>query len=474
MLALAAAIPFLAALLSFLLKGHRNLIALLIGAATLHLGLVVSFWVKTPMPFEPLSLELDGAGQLVLTVASIVFFAVSLYTPGYLLGKGMEVTKTYVACALVMLGAMTISASTLHLGILWVAVEASTLAGAPLLAHRTTPSKLEATWKYLLLCSVGVALALLGTIFLGIGATQTPTPISGLTVSELTRVAPEISGVWLRMAFVLLLVGYGTKMGLAPVNAWVPDAYSEAPSTASALFSGAISNTAFLGIWRSTAVMNEAGLGDFAGNLLIGFGMTSLLLAAVFILKQKDLKRMLAYSSVENYGLLALGLGLGGVGAYGSMLHMVAHSLAKAMLFMVAGNILVACGTRSVKDLGGLLARAPKTGVIFAAGFFAVAGSPPFMLFWSELSILRATMQRPFVAVLSVAILGVIFIGMTNICIKVLQGVPAVGTAVPERAAEPASTFIPPLLLAVALLILGLYIPPALDKVIIGAASALG
>lgn len=475
MLAAAAILPFLAAVCVLFIGGHRSLMTLLIAAAAAHFGLVASFWFSPPEPFLLLTLKLDSVGLLVLSVVSVVFLLVSLYTPYYMSSKGMDTTKVYVGCCLGLLGAMTIAAATQHFGILWVAVEASTLAGAPLLAHRTTPAKLEATWKYLLLCSVGVALALLGTIFLGIGATQTPLPPSELTYSEVLRVAPEMPGVWLRVAFVLLLVGYGTKMGLAPVSAWVPDAYSEAPSTASALFSGAISNIAFLGIWRSMAVMNGAGLGVFAGDLLIAFGLASLLFAAVFILQQKDLKRMLAYSSVENYGLIALGLGLGGVGAYGSLLHLVSHSLAKVMLFMIAGNILVICGTRSIGSLTGLARRAPWTGALFTAGFFAVAGSPPFGLFWSELSIIKTAMQRPWVAGIALLLLAVIFIGMASICISVIQGV-SVGADGQEnpRVAEPAGAILSPLVLCSGLLALGLAVPPVLDALISGAVRSLG
>lgn len=475
MLALSAILPFAAALAGLAVKGHRGLMTLLIAVAALHFSIVASFWAAMPENFPLIALELDEVGLVVLTVVSAVFLAVSAYTPYYLRSKGMATTRTYVSCCLALLGAMTISAATQHFGVLWVAVEASTLAGAPLLAHRTTPAKLEATWKYLLLCSVGVALALLGTIFLGVGATQTSTHLASLTVAEVTRVAPEMPGVWLRVAFVLLLVGYGTKMGLAPVHAWVPDAYSEAPSTASALFSGAISNTAFLGIWRSTAVMNAAGLGEFAGDLLVVFGLASLLVAAVFILRQKDLKRMLAYSSVENYGLLALGLGLGGAGAYGSLLHLVSHSLAKVLLFMVAGNVLVICGTRSVGSLKGLARRAPWTGALFAAGFFAITGSPPFGLFWSVLAIVKASMERPWVAVVALLLLAAIFIGMASICVSVLQG-ESIGEngQVNPRAAEPPGAVVSPALVCLAVFALGVTIPPALDAVIATAAKALG
>jgi len=474
MLAAVTGVPFVAALIAWLVPGNRARLALLVGCSLVHLGFVASFWVSRPAPIGGEALALDDLGLLFLAITSAVFCLVSLYTPAYLRRKGQAATRTYVSCALALLGAMGLVASTRHFGVLWVAVEASTLASAPLIAHRVTPQKLEATWKYLMLCSLGVALALLGTFFLGLSASSAGAEMPDFTVAALQAAAPRLSVPWLKGAFVLLLVGYGTKMGLAPLHSWLPDAYSEAPSPASALFSGALSNCAFLGILRTLGLLESAGLGPFGHRLLIALGLLSLGVAAAFTFGQRDLKRMLAYSSVENYGILAFGVGIGGLGAYGSLLHAVNHSLAKTLLFLVAGNILLLYGTRAVGALRGIGRGTPWTGALFALGIFAVAGFPPFGSFLSELTILRAALSAGHggLAAIYLVLLGAVFVGTAGIALSALQGEPA---ARPSGAGtESASILVSPLLLALGVLALGLAIPAPLDRILQGATRILG
>ncbi|MDF1556491.1 MAG: proton-conducting transporter membrane subunit [Deferrisomatales bacterium] len=462
--------PFVAALLGFLLPG-RGRLGVLVASALVHVGLVAAFWVHRPAPLGGELLALDDLGLVILSVVSVVFALVSLYTPTYLRCKGTPATGVYVACCLGLLGSMSLAACTLHLGILWVAVEASTLASAPLIAHRTTPAKLEATWKYLVLCSVGVSLALLGTFFLGIGATLGPNPVQELTTSALLGAAPRIPAAWLRVAFVLLLVGYGTKMGLAPLHMWLPDAYAEAPAPASALFSGALSNVAFLGVVRTLPVLESAGQGAFARGLLIALGLTSLLVSATFVVYQRDVKRMLAYSSIENYGVIALGVGLGGLGTYGALLHAVNHSLAKTLLFLVAGNVLVLLGTRDVGRLRGLGRRAPWTAALLAGGFLAITGAPPFGLFWSEFTVVRAALAvHPWVAVTMLVLLGAAFVGMARIVLSVLHG----GDAADAVTRESPGLVLAPAVLFCTVLVLGCVVPPPLHALLTSAARAFG
>ena len=198
---------------------------------------------------------------------------------------------------------------------------------------------------------------------------------------------------WLKAAFIFLLVGYGTKMGLAPLHNWLPDAHSQAPSLVSALLSGALLNCAFLGILRGHQIMLGAGLGGFSGTLLVFFGLVSMFVAAIFIVGQGHYKRMLAYSSVEHMGILALAVGLGGAAAFGGMLHAMCHSLTKCMLFLLAGNILARYHTYSSYDVHGLRWTIPVTGALWMGGFLAIVGSPPFGLFVSEFRILKGILQ---------------------------------------------------------------------------------
>ena len=219
---------------------------------------------------------------------------------------------------------------------------------------------------------------------------QVDAPVS---FSALTAVATRLDPMWLKAGFVFILVGYGTKMGLAPMHTWLPDAHSEAPSPASALLSGVLLNCAYLGIFKTNKIMVAAGLGDFSGTILMVFGLMSILAAATFILKQTEYKRMLAYSSIENMGIIAFGTGVGGLGAYGAILCLIHHSLIKSSLFLTSGNILLGYGSRLIEKTGNLVNRMPRTFVAFFAGFAGISGFPPFGIFIGELFIIVGAFQ---------------------------------------------------------------------------------
>ena len=241
---------------------------------------------------------------------------------------------------------MTLVTVSRNLALLWAAVEATTLASAPLIYFYRRPGALEAAWKYLLICSVGIALALLGTFFLGVASTTPDGRCAGSRHRRGAGVAPQLDHRWLRAAFVLALVGYGTKMGLAPLHTWLPDAHSQAPSPVSALLSGALLNCALLGILRFYAICVAAGDAAFARTLLLVLGFASLLVGAGSLLGQRDYKRLLAYSRVENMGIIAVGIGRRRVRRRTARCcTCVNHSLAKAALFLLAGNVLRAYGT---------------------------------------------------------------------------------------------------------------------------------
>ncbi len=280
---------------------------------------------------------------------------------------------------------------------------------------------------------------------------------------------------WLRLAFILLLVGYGTKMGLAPLHTWLPDAHSESPSAVSALLSGALLNCAFLGILRGVQVCAAAGLAEFAGSLLTAFGLLSMAVAAAFLTMPADYKRMLAYSSVEHMGILALGVGIGGAGTYGAMFHAVNHSVTKAMLFLLAGNVLGAYRTKAVAEVRGVVRVLPVSGWLWVAGLFAITGTPPFSLFLSEFLIARAAIDagRGLLAAVFLALLGWIFAVMARTMLVMAQGVPRSGTGLPSRP-EPFLAVLSPVALAVAALLLGLYVPGPLHSTLRHAAAIFG
>jgi hydrogenase-4 component F len=479
-------LPVVASVAAFWWRSDRGRVAVLILTGIGHSGLTLSAWLWPPPPFADDWLALDAPGLLFLSITSALFLAAAVYCAG-VLSREKDADKgdqpgTYFArgpaaafcgCMLLFLASMTLVTMSQHFGLLWVGIEATTLASAPLIYFHRTPRSLEATWKYLLICSVGIALALLGNFLLAVGATDGEHNPTSLVLADLLK-SKHLQATWLEAAFLFFLVGYGTKMGLAPMHTWLPDAHSESPSVVSALLSGALLNCAFLGILRAHQVCAAAGVREFSTDLLVVFGLLSMGIAAVFILGQGDFKRMLAYSSVEHMGILSLGVGLGGAGVFGAALHAVNHSLTKAALFLVAGNILAAFGTKKVADVRGVLHALPSSGVLWLAGFLAITGSPPFGPFLSEFTILKAALDHGYALIAGayLFLLALIFIGMATIVLPMAQGRPTDPATSSRREALWAT--VPPAVLGGLVLILGVYIPAPLNDVLHDVARALG
>ncbi len=480
-------LPLLAGLAAFALPRPVLRRGLLVGTALIHAGLATVCWKATPAPALGGWLALDAAGLLFLSITSGLFLVVSFYIAGYL---GQEANRratdpeegflfdnapeaAFIGCLLLFLAAMTLVTVSQHFGLLWVAIEATTLASAPLIYFHRHHRSLEATWKYLLICSVGIALALLANFFLGVAATQTAGDSFPMVLSDLVKHAHELQTPWLKVACLLFFVGYGTKMGLAPLHTWLPDAHSEAPSAISALLSGAVLNCAFLGLLRVQQICVAAGLGGFGRDVWMALGLISLVVSAVFILGQTDYKRLLAYSSVENMGIIAIGVGLGGVGVFGAMLQAVNHSLAKAMMFLLSGNILTRYHSKNIAKVRGVLMAAPATGLLWLAGFLAITGTPPFGLFLSKFTILKAAFDggQLWIAIVMLGFLAIIFIGMTTAFLAMAQGEPE-KTVI--RGEDRWWQIAPPAVLGFLVLCLGLTIPAKLGDVLHQIASMLG
>ena len=448
---------------------------LLPAGAAAHAMLTATAWLVRPGSAHPNWLALDDTGLLFLSIASALFLAAAIYAPGYLRGRDRDARTMseplFAGCALLFLASMTLVTLSRHFGLLWVAVEATTLASAPLIYYHRDARSLEATWKYLILCSVGIALALLGTFSLSVAGEGAG--LANLSVDELVRRAAGLNPTWLQAAALLLLVGYGTKMGLAPMHTWLPDAHSEAPSMVSALLSGALLNCAFLGLLRVRQVVVAAGLQAFDAGAFLVLGVLSVALAWVFIARQADFKRLLAYSSVEHMGLLAIGIGLGGGGPYASLFHALNHSLVKAALFLLAGNLLTAYGSKAVEEVRGALRVAPRTARLWLLGLFAITGFPPFGVFVGKFQLLRAAAQagRIGLAVLLAVLLAMIFIAMSSRMLPMVFG-PAPGGRSPVR--ERWGAVLPSLVLLLASLALGLWLPAPLAEVLARAARTLG
>ncbi len=487
-LAALLAVPAGSGVVAYFMRHDPARRVLLVTAAALHTLLVIGSWIAPPSPLLGGWLRLDELGRIVLSVTSILFLAAAVYAVGYLRHEGHDARRdfeegllftnapeaTFTACLLLFLAAMTLVAISHRFGLLWVAIEATTLASAPLIYFHRHHRSLEATWKYLLVCSVGIALALLGNFFLAVAASNPGDVPVPLVLEDLINNAHHLHIPWLKAAVLLFLVGYGTKMGLAPLHTWLPDAHSEAPSMVSALLSGALLNCAFLGILRVQQVCVAAGCAEFGQELLVGFGFVSMTVAAVFILGQADFKRLLAYSSVEHMGILSLGIGLGGAGSFGALYHAVNHALTKALLFLVAGNVLAVYRSKSTAEVRGIVRALPVSGVLWVAGFFAISGSPPFGPFLSEFTILKAALDqgRNAIAAGYLLVLAVVFIGVMTVALRMAQGVP--DARVQTRPAESALTVVPAAALGLLVLLLGLYVPPVLRAALEQAAGVLG
>jgi len=468
------AIPLAFAALVAVSRDRRRRVQLVPFAAFVHLALT-AYVTITDAETRTLAgwLELDAFGRLVLPLLSVLFFACSLYLPSYLALRPNRPNRMFCASMLVFLAMMTLITESQHLGVMWVALEMNTLASAPLLIFDRNSRSVEATWKYIMIGGVGIALALLGSFFLAYA--QLASGHASLLFGDLVRFAPLMSRPWLEIAFVLLFVGYGTKMGLAPMHSWKPDAYGEAPGLVGALLAGGLTTCAFLALLRFYHINDAAGEGEFARNLMIVIGLVSMAVGAAFMIRQRDIKRMLAYSSVEHMGILVLGIGIGGLATYGALLHLINNALTKGVLFIAAANIHRAYGSKHVDVVTGAWRKVPVSGALFLAGFFAVTATPPFAPFISELAIVRGMFEtgRYTIAAVFLGLIFIVFLGMGQTVLEVVQGTPP--TDVPDTGyRDRLGTVGPALLLLALIVLLGVYIPADLDAMVHAAADVLG
>lgn len=366
------------------------------------------------------------------------------------------------AFAFTMLMAVTVQ----NVALMWVAIEATTIASALAIPLDRTKASVEASWKYLLVCSVGIALAFTGTIlaYFDFVATAGEVPAS-LNWTVLRGAAPSLHPELLQLAFAFILVGYGTKAGLAPMHTWLPDAHSEAPSSISALMSGVLLAVAMYAIARWKAVVDGSVDPAFTNGLLIGFGLLSVAIGTFSLVVQRHYKRMLAYSSVEHMGLVTIGLALGPLGAFAAWLHVVNHAVAKSASFLLAGRILQRYKTTEMEGVTGLLQAMPWTGALFAAGILALVGLPPFGLFVSEFLLVQAAVvdRKMWLAAIVLLLLLTAFISLLSHLNRMLYG--SVPDAVPagEHRGWPIVILVVP---AVVLALFGVVLPTPISTLI--------
>jgi hydrogenase-4 component F len=418
---------------------------------------------------------LDRTGAWVIVCSAIVYFLASIYAVGYmrLLDEDYRLYRFYALFAAfgltVLIGPLMNS-----VGIYWIAIELTTLVSTFLVAFEHVAESMEAAWKYIMVVSAGISLALLGTILFYWGGSFVLGPSYKMTWAVLADAAPQINPVLMVLAFLLVLVGYGTKVGLAPMHTWLPDAHSEAPAPVSAMLSGALLNTAMVGIVRFLAITRRTSIGELPQLVLVLFGTVSLLIGALFIVRQKGIKRLMAYSSVEHMGVVALGFGFGGaLGIAGALYHMLNHSLNKSLMFFGAGNVMRAYGSKDIEDIRGVGRLLPTQAGLWLAGAIAITGAPPFGLFLSEFTIMRAGLTPSFswaVYVMAVLLI-VIFIGFMNHFRMMYY---EAGNTEPAVAGRSSGWCAVPMWLALApLLVLGLWWPGGIWNYLAAAAQTL-
>jgi hydrogenase-4 component F len=361
---------------------------------------------------------------------------------------------------------MLVAVTTNNVAVMWVAIEATTITSALLVPLHVSRASVEASWKYILIGSVGIALAFVGTVlayfdFVTVAGPQE----SALHWTVLMAAAPALHPAAMQLAFVFLLVGYGTKAGLAPMHTWLPDAHAEAPAALSAMMSGVLLAVALYAIVRWKAVVNLAVDGPLPDGLLIGLGLLSVAIAALSLLGQRHYKRLLAYSSIEHTGLMCVGLALGPLGVFAAMLHLINHTAAKSMMFLLSGRILARYGTADIRHVSGLLRTMPLTGGLFAVGTLALVGLPPFGIFLSKLAMLRAGFAtgHAWLMAMVLGLLAVAFVAFVGHLNRMLYGAPPDGVATGERGRW---GLVPLAACALALVWLGLVLPAPVETLL--------
>ncbi len=410
-------------------------------------------------------LRADGLSAVLLLVVTGVAWVALWFGEG-----GEAPRRRYLLLAQAFVLTMLVALMVNNVGVMWVAVEATTIVTAFLVGLHRTRSALEASWKYILIGSVGIALAFIGTILAYFNFVQRIGDMPyALHWTVLSRVAAGLDPDVIRLAFVFLLVGYGTKAGLAPMHTWLPDAHSEAPAPISAMMSGALLAVAFYAILRFKVVVDACVGTSFTDRMLIMTAVVTVLVAAVLLVRQGNYKRMLAYSSVEHMGLLCLGSGLGPLGVSAALLHALTHAASKSMVFLLSGTIRERYGTTRIASVRGLLRTLPRTGPLFAAGTLALLGLPPFGVFMSEMLLLRAGFLagRPVITGIVLGLLVFVFIAMLGQLNRMLYGAPPQDTPVGE---DPRRLW--PVTVNVAvLLVLGVAVPGPLMRLLEQAAG---
>jgi len=471
--------PVISTILVTFLKRKRIIEFITMASSFLILveGLIlVSFIIeyKTISVFNGM-FYVDSLSGIIIITISIVGFLSSLYSVNYM-GKqydkliidSKKLVRYYQGFNLFLFTMLLVPISN-NMGIMWIAIEATTLVSVLLIMLYVKQSSIEASWKYLLIATVGLSLALFGTIFFYYVNTISDGSEESLLAMNWTNLvenAPIFDPNLVKLAFIFIIVGFGTKAGLAPMHTWLPDAHSEAPSPISALLSGVLLNCAFYGILRFHIITGTAIGPHFSNTLLIILGVISIGIAAASITFQKDIKRMLAFSSVEHMGIISVAIGFGSVlGIFGALLHIINHAVVKSLLFFSGGSITQKYETKSMSKISGVIRTMPITGFAFLIGGLAIIGAPPFNIFMSEFLVLSSGFESEnfLASVLVILFLAIIFASFGKHLLKMIFGNPEHKM---KKGDLGKLSIIPMLILISITFIMGVYVPDPLQTLI--------
>jgi hydrogenase-4 component F len=469
------AIPLISALLLALIPSYRLTAGGNVLAALLTFGAGLSL-LASPRVVGGYVI-VDDLNIFFIVLNTLVGLTTSVFSASYV-GHEIETgrlsplfVRFYHAMFQAMMGAMNLALVANNIGLLWVGLELATLITVVMVGIYRTPSALEAAWKYFILGSVGISLAFFGTILVYLaGQAVLGEGLPAMTWSRLLASAPELDAALLTLAFIFLLVGYGTKMGLAPLHAWLPDAHAEGPTPISAVLSGLLLNVALYALLRFKMLIAANPAAVKPGPILIVMGLISLIFAAFMLYQRRDIKRLFAYSSIEHMGLITFAFGMGGpLANFAGLLHMVMHSLTKSAIFFAVGHVAQAKGTQRIADIRGLSVTHPGLAVGLGAGVLAISGLPPFGVFMSEFLILTTTFARePWLALLPAFGLLVAFGALLMRLQDLLFGTPTEPAHTVDASAAPLVVHLTFVLIA------GLYLPPAVIAWFQRAAELLG
>jgi hydrogenase-4 component F len=468
-------IPAAAAAILALLPDYRVTAVLNVLAALLTLATAASLFVVQPVSGQ--YLLVDDLNKVFIVLTTFVGFTTSVFSASYI-GHEIETgrltpafVRFYHAMYQTLMFAMNLALVANNIGLMWVAIEVATLTTVLMVGIYRTHEALEAAWKYFILGSVGIALALFGTILVYMAAR----PVIGegtdaMVWTTLVARAAQFDPALLDVAFVFLLLGYGTKVGLAPLHAWLPDAHAEGPTPISAVLSGLLLNVALYALLRFKMIMAACAGAIAPGPLMVAMGLISVIFAALMLYRRRDIKRMFAYSSIEHMGIIVFAFGMGGTLAnFAGLLHMTMHSLTKSAIFFAVGHIAQVKGTQKIADMGGLTVTNPVLGWGLVLGVVAIVGLPPLGIFMSEFLVVSSTFVRqPLLT--AILVLGIL-IALGGLFMRL--NVVVFGE--PKGVTKPAEASYVPMFTHLALVLMaGIYLPPALVAGFTSVAKLLG